>query len=397
MCTEQEWINKIDSLVIFRNLRSNRVFSAFAELIGPHAAEGAVALYGEFASLLFAEGTDDWSGYLLRCVLEDENMYITRVCADGVPDGLASCLDAELTLIAEISRITSGQLRANIGYTGFLPDWKTRELDFHAAYKERIAGLSKHGWGVFAKHKVFVVEKGELVPVRHPDPQSLDALYGYEAEREKVLANTRALLEGRPANNVLLYGDAGTGKSSTVKAVVNELADEGLRLIEVKKNQLYEIADIVERLSGNPLKFILFIDDLSFSQNDNDFAALKAILEGSVSACGNNIAVYATSNRRHLIKETFSDREGDDVHLYDTMQELMSLSARFGLTITFSRPEKELYCDIVQKLAGFYEIDMEPDKLTVRAEAFAIRNGGRSPRTAKQFVELMAGGVLPTD
>ena len=391
-----KWKYKIDSLVIFRNLRSNLVFSAFASLIGPHDAEESVRLYGEFAARLFEEGTDDWSGYLLRCVLEDENGYITRVSAEGgVPQSLAACLEAELALLEELARITSAAVRAGMGYSGFLPDWKTAAIDFASAYRERIAGLAKHGWGIFAKHKVFVVEDGALVPVRHPDPQSLVALYGYEAEREKVLANTRALLEGRPANNVLLYGDAGTGKSSTVKAVANELADEGLRLIEVKKNQLYEIADIVERLSGNPLKFIIFIDDLSFSQNDNDFAALKAILEGSVSACGNNIAVYATSNRRHLIKETFSDREGDDVHLYDTMQELMSLSARFGLTITFSRPEKELYCDIVQKFADLYEIDLEPDKLRVRAEAFAIRNGGRSPRTAKQFIELMAGGVLP--
>ncbi len=398
MNREQNWKDRIDSLVIFRNLRENRVFAAFTALLYPHEASDAVSLYSEFAARLFAEGTDRWSRYLLQCVLEDENLYITRVTVrDGVPEGLAGCLDAELALLGELSRVTSGQLRAKIGYDGFLPEWKTEKLDFSAAYAARVAGIARHGWGIFAKHRVFVVENGALVPVRYPDPQSIDTLYGYEAEREKILANTRALLEGRPANNVLLYGDAGTGKSSTVKAVANELAGEGLRLIEVKKNQLYEIADIVEQLSGNPLKFILFIDDLSFSQNDNDFAALKAILEGSVSVCGSNIAVYATSNRRHLVKETFSDREGDDVHLYDTMQELMSLSARFGLTVTFSKPEKELYCDIVRKLAALYEIGMEPGKLETRAEAFAIRNGGRSPRAARQFIELIAGGVLPAE
>ena len=141
---------------------------------------------------------------------------------------------------------------------------------------------------------------------------------GYEREREKVIANTRALLEGKPANNVLLYGDAGTGKSSAIKAIANAFADQGLRLVEVKKNQLYQIPDLIDQLAANPLKFILFIDDLSFSSNDDNFAALKAILEGSVGGRARNIAVYATSNRRHLIKETLTDRTGDDIHEADT-------------------------------------------------------------------------------
>ena len=162
--------------------------------------------------------------------------------------------------------------------------------------------MGKKGYGMFAKHHVFTVENGQLVPVKYPDPQKLSELPGYEQEREKVIANTRALLTGMPANNVLLYGDAGTGKSSTVKAICNEFAAEGLRLVEVKKNQLYQIPDLMDKLAANPLKFILFIDDLSFTANDDNFAALKAILEGSVGGRARNIAVYATSNRRHLIK-----------------------------------------------------------------------------------------------
>ncbi len=387
---------QLESLVLFRRLLKDPVVLAFMRMLGNREQE-AVADYAAFAAALFAQGTDDWSGYLLQLALGDENDYITRVSKGGVPQGLADCLEPELAVLQTASRVTSGRLRVRIPYDGFLPSWKTQALDFSAAYAQRISGLSRHGWGVFEKYRAFVVDGGQLVPVAHPDPQRLETLYGYESERQKVLANTRALLAGKPANNVLLYGDAGTGKSSTVKAIVNELAPEGLRLIEVKKNQLYQIADVVERLSGNPLKFILFIDDLSFSQNDSDFAALKAILEGSVSGCGENVAVYATSTRRHLIKETFSDREGDDVHLYDTMQELMSLSARFGLTVTFSRPEKELYIEIVQQLAGLYDIEMPKERLDARAEAFAIRSGGRSPRTAKQYIELVASGVLPAD
>ena len=167
------------------------------------------------------------------------------------------------------------------------------------------------------------------------------------------------MLSGKPAVNVLLYGDAGTGKSSSVKAIANEFAADGLRLVEVKKNQLYQIPALLDSLAQNPLKFILFIDDLSFSANDDNFAALKAILEGSVGGRAGNIAVYATSNRRHLIKETLTDREGDDTHESDTRQELMSLSARFGLTITFGSPDRERYLHIVEELAKQYGVELD--------------------------------------
>ena len=260
-------------------------------------------------------------------------------------------------------------------------------------YAQRMSEVGRKGYGMFAKHHVFTVENGQLVPVKYPDPQRLSELPGYEKEREKVIANTRALLAGMPANNVLLYGDAGTGKSSAVKAIANEFAPDGLRLVEVKKNQLYQIPDLMDRLAANPLKFILFIDDLSFTANDDNFAALKAILEGSVGGRAKNIAVYATSNRRHLIKETLTDRTGDDIHEADTRQELMSLSARFGLTVTFQRPEKARFETILAELAKQHGIDMPMDQLLVKAEAFAIRAGGRSPRVAKQFIEQCEAGV----
>ena len=229
--------------------------------------------------------------------------------------------------------------------------------------------------------------------MKHPDPQRLEELPGYEQERQKIIANTKALLEGRPANNVLLYGDAGTGKSSTIKAIANAFAGEGLRLVEVKKNQLYQLPDLMDTLAANPLKFVLFIDDLSFTANDDQFAALKAILEGSVGGRAKNIAVYATSNRRHLIKETLTDRSGDDIHESDTRQELMSLSARFGLTITFASPDKDRYLYIVDELARQYALPLEERELHIRSEAFALRAGGRSARVAKQFVELCKAGV----
>ena len=235
---------------------------------------------------------------------------------------------------------------------------------------------------------MFMLRKGEITPVKHPDPQRLSDLYGYKMERQAVINNTLALLKGKPAQNVLLYGDAGTGKSSTVKAVVNEFADKGLRLIEITKEQLRDIPDIIESISSNPLKFIIFIDDLSFVAGEDCFGALKATLEGSVSARTGNTAIYATSNRRHLVKESFSDRNGDDdVHRNDTLQETLSLSARFGLRVNFSRPDKKAYVTIATELARSKGITLSDDELALKAEQFAISSGnGRSARTAKQFV-----------
>ena len=234
-------------------------------------------------------------------------------------------------------------------------------------------------------------DKGNIIPVHHPDKTRLCDLVDYESERQIVIDNTRALLAGKPAANILLTGDAGTGKSSTVKAVANALYPEGLRIIEVRKNQLSIVPKILDVLACNPLKFILFIDDLSFSGNDDNYSALKAVLEGSVSAKSHNVVIYATSNRRHMIKERFSDREGDDVHHNDTMQELLSLSERFGIHVTFSKPGKETYLLIVRKLAQAKGIRMDTAELEKRAEQFALARGGRSARLAGQFTdELLA-------
>lgn len=382
----------LHSLVIFRNLIHDPVISRLLALLDADPGSGApfVDAYCEFASSLFAR-TDDFSSYLLNAVLEDENFYITGSSRQSAL--LESRLEEELRFLQRLSLFDGSCCRSCSPKGALLPAWNISSHDFSAAYAGTVKDLPRKGYGIYAKYHVFTVSDGRLVPVRHPDPQRLSELSGYEAERNKVIANTRALLEGRPAVNTLLYGDAGTGKSSTVKAIANEFARDGLRLIEVKKNQLYQLPDLMDSLSSNPLKFILFIDDLSFSSNDNDFAALKAILEGSVSSHGPNLVVYATSNRRHLIKESFEDREGDDLHLADTMQELLSLSARFGLKVTFSRPNKDLYIQIVLDLASLYDLSIDRDQLIRQAESFAIRSGGRSPRTAKQLIEQLKASV----
>lgn len=400
----REWNARLHGLVVFRSLLDDPVVAKLVDLTD--RMEAGAPGYGpvcdavaQFEAALF-EHTTNWGSYLSASVLEAETVCVRQAASGTLAPALQTALDSELAFLQALCGLTLDELLAAAGSaTGqaqelaFLPRWETSSIDLPAAYAQRMSEVGKKGYGMFAKHHVFTVENGQLVPVKYPDPQRLSELPGYEKEREKVIANTKALLAGMPANNVLLYGDAGTGKSSAVKAIANEFAPEGLRLVEVKKNQLYQIPDLMDKLAANPLKFILFIDDLSFTANDDNFAALKAILEGSVGGRAKNIAVYATSNRRHLIKETLTDRTGDDIHEADTRQELMSLSARFGLTITFQRPEKARFETILAELAKQHGIDMPMDQLLVKAEAFAIRAGGRSPRVAKQFIEQCEAGV----
>ena len=400
----REWNARLHGLVVFRSLLDDPVVAKLLDLTD--RMEAGAPGYGpvcdavaQFEAALF-EHTTNWGSYLSAAVLEAETVCVRQAASGTLAPALQTALDSELAFLQALCGLTLDELLAAAGSaTGqaqelaFLPRWETSGIDLPAAYAQRMSEVGKKGYGMFAKHHVFTVENGQLVPVKYPDPQRLSELPGYEKEREKVIANTKALLAGMPANNVLLYGDAGTGKSSAVKAIANEFAPEGLRLVEVKKNQLYQIPDLMDKLAANPLKFILFIDDLSFTANDDNFAALKAILEGSVGGRARNIAVYATSNRRHLIKETLTDRTGDDIHEADTRQELMSLSARFGLTVTFQRPEKARFETILAELAKQHHIQMPMDQLLVKAEAFAIRAGGRSPRVAKQFIEQCEAGV----
>ena len=379
----QEWNARLHGLVIFRALLKDPVVARLMDLTdrmaeSECAASAVCDAAARFESALF-ERTTNWGSYLSAAVLETETVCVRQAVAGKSTPVLEQALDSELRFLQALCGLTLDALLEAAGRQSrelaFLPRWETSAVDLPEAYAQRMREAGKKGYGMFAKHHVFTVENGRLVPVRYPDPQKLTELPGYEKEREKVIANTRALLAGTPANNVLLYGDAGTGKSSTVKAIANEYAADGLRLVEVKKNQLYQIPDLMDKLAANPLKFILFIDDLSFSSN------------------ARNIAVYATSNRRHLIKETLTDRSGDDIHEADTRQELMSLSARFGLTVTFQRPEKARFEAILTELARQHDIQMPLDQLMVKAEAFAIRAGGRSPRVAKQFIEQCESGV----
>ena len=245
-----------------------------------------------------------------------------------------------------------------------------------------------HGAGAFGGHRAFRWEDGGLRAVPCPDPVRVSDLIGYEKEREPLRRNTERLLAGLPSHHALLYGLPGTGKSSTVKAAINEYADSGLRLVELAKEDLGELPSVLEVLRGRGPRFVLFVDDLSFEEHEVEYKALKALLEGSVEEPPKNVRVYATSNRRNLIRERFSDREeGDDVHARDTMQEKLSLVARFGLRLTFPSPDQKRYLEIVSGLARERGVKIPAGELEERALLWDRWHAGRSGRTARQFVD----------
>ncbi len=382
---------RLYSLVLFRALLKDKVICAFLTLgcTDGKSENETISDTAAFLSALFLQ-TDNLTDYVVNLVREDENAYIRRAGEHLLTESYEAALRSELDILQSLCDFTFDDLRRGTGITLPLPVFSNRKVDLQAIYRDHISNIAKTGYGIFAKYHMFCIKDGAVTPVKHPDTQRLSDFSGYERERSLVIANTKALLALNPCNNVLLYGDAGAGKSSTVKAIANEYKDQGLRLIEVKKSELFYLPDIMDSLAKNPLKFIIFIDDLSFAADDGDFGALKAILEGSVAGRSRNIAIYATSNRRHLVKERLSDREGDDLHLQDTIQELTSLSARFGLKVTFLKPDKALYESIVLDLAQQHSITLPQNELLIKAEAYALRSGGRSPRTAKQFIEYLA-------
>ena len=379
------------ALVIFRSLLEDRTISQFVSLLNAADEDEFLNACASFEASLFETG-DNWSEYLSHAVLSCDNPAVRLQAAGRTSDVIADALEKELAVLNSAASVTLDQF--SFPAKALFAGWNTSECDLGPAYVRRLEAVTRCGYGIYADYYVFTFDEHGLQPVRYPDPQRLSELPGYEAERKRIIANVNALLDNRPAVNVLLYGDAGTGKSSTIKAIVNEFHHRGLRLVEVRRDQLFRIPALLEQLAEQPLKFILFIDDLSFAEGDDNFAALKAILEGSVARQASNTIIAATSNRRHLVREKASDRFSDDLHENDTRQEILSLSARFGLIITFQKPDKDRYLHIIHELAKRYGVSEDPQVLEERAEAFALRAGGRTPRTAKQFIEQIRSGVL---
>ncbi len=377
------------SFAVFEKMVKKPLFTSFFEYVKSKGEDEKIKKYAAFVSEIYKGGAS-----LSRCVrayvFEDENVYVKSVGnMEKIASSMWTAVEHELDVLSAFASLTPEDFKNDIGTERFIPPFEAGVADIRAEYESRLGSIGKYGYGIFASNGMFFLsDGGEILPVASADPITLDKFVGYKDERQKVLANTEAFLSGKPAANILLYGDAGTGKSSTVKAVANHFFEEGLRLIEIRKNQLLLLPKIMGEISGNPLKFIIFIDDLSFNSNDDDFSMLKATLEGSASAKAKNAVIYATSNRRHIVKETFSERAGDDLHRNDTIQENLSLSARFGLTVLFAKPEKKLYLEIIHELAERQGIKVDSE-IETKAEAFALQKGYRSARCAEQFIESL--------
>ena len=361
--------------------------------------------YGDFYSLISERGFSSRLAYAMtEAALFDENCF-TRAAAAGkydtLPDNVLKAVKRDCEAILAASSLTSEEVLKAYKHYGeiweiadSLPRWEAGECApsfkmFDGSLKNVAQYYKENGCGIFARYKAFIWRDGDIQPVLHPDRIDMDSFTGYEIKRDMVVDNTKSFIEGKSCNNCLLYGDKGTGKSSTVKAIANEFRKDGLRIVEIPKERLIDFPILVDKIAALPMKFIIFIDDLSFQKQDQSYTTLKAVLEGGLAARPDNALIYATSNRRHIVKESFSDRTDDDVNTRDNMQESLSLSDRFGLAVCYSIPDKKEFVDIVCALARQKGINMSDEELEKGAERFALSRGGRSPRCAKQYVESL--------
>lgn len=407
MYSTKEAVLLMSSLSIYKGIMNRSVAKAYYRLLSAFDKDifEFCNAWGEFFAVLCdKECSESFARALTETALFDENAF-SRAASAGVeknlPSSVLNAVKRDIGAIRKLYRLSPEtilndyQYRDELGSIAEnLPRWKTglpvSEFSDEEHTIERVAEFHKrNGCGIFARYRAFIWRDNDVQPVLHPDDIKLSSLKGYDIPRNTVVKNTLAFMKNIESNNCLLYGDRGTGKSSTIKAILNEYYKDGLRMVEVPKDRLSEFPILVDKIAALPLKFIIFIDDLSFSGEDKSYAQLKAVLEGGLAARPANTLIYATSNRRHIIKETFSDRDGDDMHRNDSMQESLSLSDRFGMSVNFSKPDKDQYLEIVMSLANENHIEMDTEELCTRAEKWAIQRGGRSPRAARQFISFI--------
>ncbi|PSN10489.1 AAA+ family ATPase [filamentous cyanobacterium CCT1] len=411
----QRYRQRLDSLLLYGGAFQTSVGEAFEALLEAlQSGNAALSLrcYAAWFQALAQTG-GSWSAYLLRQIAYAENPFTTQAQHrdyGDLPPALVAAAAHDLEQLQALHQLSGDQVAGWVQAIARLLEppvaWSITEnsspspslpLSTEAPWAEAVAALAahyrRHGAGVFAQYRAFSWRGGSLCGIAEPDPIRLDQLTAYDHPRQQLIQNTLALLKGYSALNVLLYGSRGSGKSSLVKALVNEYAPQGLRLVEVAKGDLQALPEIVADLRSRPQRFIIFVDDLSFEEDDDTFKALKVVLEGSTTARPANVVVYATSNRRHLVREFFSDRprpsDQDDVQAWDTMQEKLSFSDRFGLTLTFEPADQPTYLTIVRHLAQQASIPLSDDDLTARALQWATRHNGRSGRAARQFIDWL--------
>jgi len=415
-----------ESLGIFRGLLKDPVIEKLYLLIKYLYSESrdiyqVLSLYNDFYyTLMESNNGYGLKKYIVDKILFCENVFAKKSARENFCDIFSNIKEAtsnDLDSLEYISTFTSDDIKQmfvkdkntnkfEIEKISKLAQWNKNDYDEHnhdnqmfnkfmttSPWSSLLEELSdfyrKNGWGMFARYKGFTWDGNNLKAVEYLDPIKLSHLINYERQKSIVIKNTLAFLKGYRVNNILLYGSKGTGKSSTVKAILNEYYNQGLRVIEISKDNLHTFPKLIEIIKDVPLKFIIFIDDLTFEDSENNYNQLKAVLEGGLEARPDNVVIYATSNRRHLVKETFSDRMGfgnDDIHFEDSLQEKLSLADRFGIVVTFSAPNQKEYLEIVDAIAKSRGIEVT-EELHQKAIQWEMNYNGKSPRTARQFID----------
>jgi uncharacterized protein len=428
----------IAGLLVYQDVLAGEVGSALIDLLEAIAnrdrsqATALICLtaYGRFFKALATENCS-WEEYLIDRILQAENPFslqAQKITNDFTTGSLDRHLSPALVMAATqdlqslyilyihgdyipqwVQQVGGNPVcwlkntrsdRASVAIASKLDckTWGKSGEDSSNNWSELIEDIARHyqqtGLGIFGRYRALRWQD-RLVGIPHPDRIKIDDLVGYDLQKATIIKNTKSLLLGKPALNILLYGGKGTGKSSLIKGLLNYYPDSQLRLIEVSKSDMRQLPLILDRVTDLPQKFIIFIDDLSFEADDEAFKALKVVLEGSVTARPANVVVYATSNRRHLVREYFADRprpqDADEIQMWDTVQEKLSFSDRFGITLTFEPADQPKYLEIVHHLATSVQLRIDRDELEKRALQWATRHNGRSGRTARQFIDALMG------
>ena len=425
-------------LVIYRNIGENSILFNLSEIFkefasGKYLKEDLITkIYVEINRLLdistrYGFDKNLWHNYLAFIIAMNENPFALVSEKVGANEGTVNIFArGDFAIFKQLFDYDFSEIEKALDIDCFsvILNYKSigkSEQIFNKSVSEKVQELSqaiekagdenqlydivtefykKYGVGKFGLNKAFRVSNDEksddiLSPITSTGNMTLDDLIGYESQKQKLIENTEAFVEGRKANNVLLFGDAGTGKSTSIKAILNQYYSQGLRMIEVYKHEFKYLSQIISEIKNRNYKFIIYMDALSFEEFEIEYKYLKAVIEGGLETKPDNVLIYATSNRRHLIRETWSDRSDiskDELHRSDTMQEKLSLVARFGVTIGFYRPAQQEYFNIVKGLARKYpEIKLSDEELCAEANKWELSHGGISGRTAQQFINHLAG------
>jgi hypothetical protein len=409
--------NQIISLLVYRDVlretASQACLNLLSAMVQPEGRFSEPTVLQAYGQWFYALACLDfsWPDWIEQCILTADNPFTQQAqhhSLSALPQGLVTAVRYDLTILQRWALEGPQLIQAALAAKGFadLPSWDEavvaarplRSFSFGTAWAEALPVLLQQyqtlGVGLFARYRALRWRNGHLEGIDHPEAIQMVNLVGYNWQQTALKQNTEALLAGNPALNVLLYGARGSGKSALIKALLWEYGDRGLRLIELNKADMIHLPEVAEQLRTSALKFVIFIDDLSFEEEEDHYKALKVVLEGTLTSRPQNVVVYATSNRRHLIREFFSDRprpsQADEVHTWDTVQEKLSLSDRFGLTLTFEPATQDTYLQIVHHLAQYYHLKVS-DELTHQALQWAVRHNARSGRTARQFIDYVRG------